>query len=137
MRWNFYHQFLFKGQSANPSINFFNIFTSISFIASIHNLKILLNNFRILTSVYEALTIHHQLKCTENKKDFLPLWFLYCIAAMNTMLVNMIKLFYFISHNDRMSISFLLSNKHLISRRANSSIKDLDHIGSIKMNRTR
>merc|ERR1719264_675475 len=38
---------------------------------------------RLLTSVYEAITIHYQLKCTTENKDFLPLWFLYAIAAMN------------------------------------------------------
>ena len=43
---------------------------------------------RLLTSVYEAVTIHKQLKCHEEKKDYLPLWFLYCIAAMNALLVR-------------------------------------------------
>ena len=43
--------------------------------------------YRLLTSVYEAITIHYQLKCTAENKDFLPLWFLYAIAAMNAMLV--------------------------------------------------
>ena len=38
--------------------------------------------------MYEAVTIHKQLKCHEEKKDYLPLWFLYCIAAMNALLVR-------------------------------------------------
>ena len=42
---------------------------------------------RLLTSLFEALTIHQQLHCSEQQKDFLPLWFLYCIAAMNALLV--------------------------------------------------
>jgi len=42
---------------------------------------------RVLTSLYEALTIHKQLNCSSQQKDFLPLWFLYCIAAMNALLV--------------------------------------------------
>merc|ERR1712002_612746 len=42
---------------------------------------------RVLTSLYEAVTIHQQLHCSGQEKDFLPLWFLYCIAAMNTLLV--------------------------------------------------
>ena len=45
-------------------------------------------NVRLLTSVYEAVTIHRQLQCAEEEKDFLPLWFLYCIAAMNSLLVS-------------------------------------------------
>jgi len=48
---------------------------------------ILLHLPRLLTSVYEALTIHRQLECSAINKDFLPLWFLYCIAAMNALLV--------------------------------------------------
>ena len=43
---------------------------------------------RILLSVYEALTYHRQQTCTERKKDFLQLWFLYLIAAMNALLVG-------------------------------------------------
>ena len=43
---------------------------------------------RVLTSLYEALTIHKQLHCSAQQKDFLPLWFLYCIAAMNALLVR-------------------------------------------------
>jgi len=42
---------------------------------------------RVLTSLYEALTIRSQLNCTDKGKDFLPLWFLYILAAMNTLLV--------------------------------------------------
>merc|ERR1712198_98764 len=42
---------------------------------------------RLLTSVYEAFTMHHQWECNARDRDFLPLWFLYCIAAMNTLLV--------------------------------------------------
>lgn len=45
---------------------------------------------RLLTSVYEAVTIHKQLECHEAGKDYLPLWFLYCIAAMNALLVSQI-----------------------------------------------
>ena len=45
-------------------------------------------NVRLLTSVYEAVTIHRQLKCEEEEKEYLPLWFLYCIAAMNSLLVS-------------------------------------------------
>ena len=47
----------------------------------------MVKHYRLLTSVYEAITIHYQLKCTAENKDFLPLWFLYAIAAMNAMLV--------------------------------------------------
>ena len=47
-----------------------------------------LANFRILTSVYEAITIHRQLECGKKDMDYLPLWFLYCIAAMNSLLVS-------------------------------------------------
>ena len=46
------------------------------------------NFSRLLTSVYEAFTIHDQLECSANGKDFLPLWFLYSIAAMNALLVK-------------------------------------------------
>ena len=42
---------------------------------------------RLLTSVYEALTINQQLECEEKGKDYLPLWFLYSISTMNTLLV--------------------------------------------------
>lgn len=42
---------------------------------------------RLLTSVYEAATFHKQERCTEKNLDYLPLWFLYSIVAMNVMLV--------------------------------------------------
>eukprot|EP00090_Calanus_glacialis_P026330 TRINITY_DN41374_c0_g1_i1.p1 TRINITY_DN41374_c0_g1~~TRINITY_DN41374_c0_g1_i1.p1 ORF type:complete len:138 (+),score=39.22 TRINITY_DN41374_c0_g1_i1:45-458(+) len=42
---------------------------------------------RLLTSVYEAATFHKQERCTDKKLDYLPLWFLYTIVAMNVMLV--------------------------------------------------
>ena len=43
---------------------------------------------RVLASLYEALTIRSQLNCTDKGKDFLTLWFLYILAAMNTLLVS-------------------------------------------------
>jgi len=42
---------------------------------------------RLLTSVYEAATFHHQEICTAKKLDYHPLWFLYSIVAMNVLLV--------------------------------------------------
>ena len=50
---------------------------------------------RVLTSLYEAVTIHKQLHCSAQQKDFLPLWFLYCIAAMNALLVNSLIIHFF------------------------------------------
>jgi len=42
---------------------------------------------RILTSVYEAVNIDRELLCKERKKVYHPLWFLYCIIVMNSLLV--------------------------------------------------
>merc|ERR1719481_1598462 len=47
----------------------------------------LLHTPRILTSLYEALTIQSQQVCSEKGKEFLSLWFLYTMAAMSTCLV--------------------------------------------------
>ena len=44
--------------------------------------------FRLLTSVYEAATFNKQTLCTSKNLDYLPLWFLYSIVAMNVMLVR-------------------------------------------------
>ena len=44
---------------------------------------------RVLTSVYEAATHNAQEKCKTKNLDFLPLWFLYSIVAMNGLLVGL------------------------------------------------
>ena len=46
---------------------------------------------RALASLYEALTIKTQLNCAKKDKDFVPLWFLYILAALNTLLVWLTK----------------------------------------------
>jgi hypothetical protein len=46
------------------------------------------HNFRILTSVYEAITYNYQENCRLKNLEFLQLWFLYCIVTMNGLLVG-------------------------------------------------
>ena len=46
------------------------------------------HNFRILTSVYEAITYNYQENCRLKNMEFLPLWFLYSIVTMNGLLVG-------------------------------------------------
>jgi hypothetical protein len=43
---------------------------------------------RLLTSVYEAAMFHKQSYCTAKKLDYVPLWFLDSIVAMNVMHVR-------------------------------------------------
>ena len=44
-------------------------------------------NFRVFTSLYEALSIEAQSTCEKKGMDYLPLWFLYSIVVMNILLV--------------------------------------------------
>ena len=44
--------------------------------------------FRILTSVYEAVTYNWQEKCEEKGLDYQPLWFTYSVVIINLCLVT-------------------------------------------------
>ena len=46
------------------------------------------HHFRILTTVYEAITYNYQENCRLKNLEFLPLWFLNSIVTMNGLLVG-------------------------------------------------
>lgn len=68
-----------NNQAKECNLAFILICTTVTFF--------LLHLPRVLASLYEALTIKTQLNCAKKHKDFLPLWFLYILAALNTLLV--------------------------------------------------
>ena len=46
------------------------------------------HTFRILTSVYEAITYNYQENCRLKNMEYLPLWFLYSIVTIQGLLVG-------------------------------------------------
>ena len=74
----------------------------------------------MLASLYEAMTIRSQLNCTKKKKDFITLWFLYIIAATNTLLVRQNcleqKYSYQIAMGENVTVSELSGGPNSISK---------------------
>ena len=43
--------------------------------------------FRIMTNIYEAITINSVLKCHDNNKGYLKIWYLYILSLINLLMV--------------------------------------------------
>jgi len=93
-----------NNQAKECNLAFILICTTVTFF--------LLHLPRVLASLYEALTIKTQLNCAKKDKDFLPLWFLYILAALNTLLVmnasSNIFIYLFVGQSFRSKVKKLL-----------------------------
>ena len=43
--------------------------------------------FRIMTNIYEAFTINSVLRCHDNNKGYLKIWYLYILSLINLLMV--------------------------------------------------
>ena len=44
-------------------------------------------HFRIMTNIYEAITINSVLRCHDNNKGYLKIWYLYILSLINLLMV--------------------------------------------------